>query len=505
MSNREGATVRTFKTTLCVTICTTLLATSFAHSAEAPGVEQWGMFEITLNGPSTGNPFTEVSLSAEFTSGGIILKPDGFYDGAGVYTIRCMPTTPGTWSYLTHSNVPALDGKRGSFTCLPPSQGNHGPVRVKDTYHFAYADGLIYNQIGTTCYYWNNQPAELEDRTLSILKSQPFNKLRMAVFPLTYQYIPMPPVYHVYDPLQDHTRFNPAYWRHLETLLDRLRDLGIEADVILFHPYDKWGYARMDYDANVLYLKYAVARLAAFRNVWWSLANEFNLLGWSSDAWEKYGKLVQAKDPYGHLRSIHHVGAAYDNSKPWVTHASLQIGDLSNSRKYRERWRKRVVVDEAQYEGNLMGGAGGQTGQELTHRFWLGTINGIYVGHSESYADPQNIIWWSTGGVLKGTSPPRIAFLKKLMDASPPQGFEPVDGVCARKGELYYLCYYGKSRSSTKTFTLPSTREYRVDILDTWGMTVTPVSGTYKGTFTIPMPNKQYLAVRIYSDLAGGK
>jgi hypothetical protein len=107
--------------------------------------------------------------------------------------------------------------------------------------------------------------------------------------------------------------------------------------------------------------------------------------------------------------------------------------------------------------------------------------------------------------VLKGTSPPRIAFLKKIMDASPPQGFEPLDGVCARKGDLYYLYYHGRSQASSRTFTVPSTRDYRVDILDTWEMTVTPVSGTYKGTFTIPVPNRQYLAVRIYSELASGR
>ena len=126
-----------------------------ALGAAVPQVEQWGLFEVTLNGPSAGNPFTEVSLGADFTVGTTTLKPDGFYDGSGVYKIRCMPTALGVWTYRTHSNVPDLDGKTGRFICLPPSQGNHGPVQVKDTYHFAYADGSIYNQIGTTCYYWN--------------------------------------------------------------------------------------------------------------------------------------------------------------------------------------------------------------------------------------------------------------------------------------------------------------------------------------------------------------
>ncbi len=32
----------------------------------------------------------------------------------------------------------------------------------------------------------------------------------------------------------------------LRARIAALRDLGIEADIILFHPYDRWGYATMD-------------------------------------------------------------------------------------------------------------------------------------------------------------------------------------------------------------------------------------------------------------------
>jgi hypothetical protein len=36
----------------------------------------------------------------------------------------------------------------------------------------------------------------------------------------------------------DFTQFNPAFWRHYEQQIARLMDLGIIADIILFHPYD---------------------------------------------------------------------------------------------------------------------------------------------------------------------------------------------------------------------------------------------------------------------------
>jgi hypothetical protein len=58
-------------------------------------VERWGIFELSLTGPSGGNPFVDVKLSAEFEQKGRVFQPEGFYDGNGVYRIRFMPDTPG--------------------------------------------------------------------------------------------------------------------------------------------------------------------------------------------------------------------------------------------------------------------------------------------------------------------------------------------------------------------------------------------------------------------------
>ena len=42
---------------------------------------------------------------------------------------------------------------------------------------------------------------------------------------------------------------------------------------------------------DVFYLKYAVDRLCHFKNVWWSLANEYDLLPWKSvEDWELYAR-----------------------------------------------------------------------------------------------------------------------------------------------------------------------------------------------------------------------
>src|SRR6476469_8700806 len=106
-------------------------------------VEQWGIFELELRGRAEGNPYLDVEFTAQFAYKHRVIEVDGFYDGDGVYRIRFMPDIEGT------------------FTCIPPAPGNHGPVRVSNTYHFAYADGMPYKQVGTTCYAWTHQSDEL--------------------------------------------------------------------------------------------------------------------------------------------------------------------------------------------------------------------------------------------------------------------------------------------------------------------------------------------------------
>ena len=124
----------------------------------------------------------------------------------------------------------------------------------------------------------------------------------------------------------DFSRFTPEYFRHLEKRTLDLQRLGIETDLILFHPYDfgAWGFDRMPAEVNYRYLQYLVSRIAAFRNVWWSFANEYDLmLDRTMTDWDNYFKFVQDQDPYNHLRSIHNCVTFYDHRKPWVTHCSV--------------------------------------------------------------------------------------------------------------------------------------------------------------------------------------
>jgi hypothetical protein len=493
-------------------------------------VPLWGIFERAIAGPAGGNPFVDVQLSATFTLGDRTFLVHGFYDGDGQYRIRFMPDAPGSWHYSTQCNIPELSGLAGDFTCTAAQPGVHGPVRVRNVHHFAYADGAPFVCVGTTCYAWTTQPEALEEETLASLRTSPFNKVRMCL-------LPGKQVPNFYPYAQDaagqfdRDRFNVDFFRHLEKRIEDLGDAGVEADLILFHPYHKgamqW-FDEMDDAFDDRYLHYVVARLSAYHNVWWSLANEYGQVKNKTDAdWDHFFQLVQADDPYGHLRSIHNSAKIYDSNKPWVTHASIQNGsavaDFGRAVIARELWPKPIVYDEVCYEGNLDRRWGKLTGREMLERFWLGFIAGTYVGHGEVLSSAPGVTWTSNGGKLVGQSPPRIAFLRKILEAGPADGIEPIDETYqthfAGKAGEYYLVYFGTEKPASWTFALPRDppnktalaegMKFHADVIDTWNMTIQPIARSFVlgkladsvypavDGAAIALPGKSDMAIRI--------
>lgn len=465
-------------------------------------VEQWDQFELTLKGRVEGNPFLDVQLSARFQYKNYIVEPDGFYDGEGTYRVRFMPDRPGIWRYVTVSSQEELDGQSGEFLCTPPSAGNHGTVRVKDEYYFAYEDGTPYMPFGTTCYHWTHLGSnELEELTLQTLKKSPFNKVRMCLLPTRDMQPPLQLAFAGTSPEYiDKKQFNPAFFTHLEERIHGLMQLGIEADLVLFHPYDKgyWGVDNMDADTDAFYLRYVIARLASFRNVWWSLCNEYDFNKYKAiPDWDRLLQLTQRYDPYQHLRSIHNgtkmykSSSLYDFSKPWITHQSIQHWEAELTTSWREAVAKPIVIDEISYEGNSSRRWGNISGEELTHRFWEGLSRGGFVGHGESFINQETRAWISSGGKLYGESTERIAFLRKVMEEG------PADWMKTAEEGTYKLLYFGRHQHGFKNLELRQDDSYRIELIDTWQMTITPLSGTFSGSCRVELPGKPFMALRI--------
>jgi len=508
-------------------------------------VEQWNRFEILIKHTFKGNPYSGVKLSATFVGKDTSFVVSGFYDGDDTFRIRFMPPKIGIWTYKTLSNVPALNKKTGSFECVKASVNNHGMVKVSDTYNFKYADGKQYYPFGTTAYAWTHMGQELQETTLNTLKNSGFNKVRMCVFPKNYDLVKEEPEIYPYlikeikndangneIKVWDFDRFNPVFFQHLEKRIDDLNKLGIEADLILFHPYDKgrWGFDAMPNEVNIKYIQYLTARLASFRNVWWSMANEFDFVKSKNlSDWDLLTKTVVKSDPYRHLCSIHgSTGTYYDYWKSELTHASIQdnamVEDFGRAATLRNVYKKPIIYDEVNYEGNLKSRWGRLSGEQMLEAFCQAAITGTYVTHGETYwkGNVTDTIFWAKGGTFKGTSWKRIAFLRKIVEEGPgPLEMADIsrDNRTVTAGKGYYIIYFGKEMNETWLFNLPAKNSkyekpkpgtrYKVEIIDTWDMTIQTCPLTFETTEIndyrlydkemkkIRLPLKPYMALRI--------
>lgn len=474
-------------------------------------IPKYHLFEAKFLSAPNGNPF-DVNFAASITQpdGSQRLVP-GFYNGENEFVFRFMPEMEGKYRYVTKSPVPELDGHTGDFLCIKAEPNQHGRVQVQDQYWFSHADGTAYFDAGTTCYAWVHQAQPLREQTLATLEQGYFSKLRFCVFPKWYEQNHRQPELYPFegdlDSGFDYDRPNVIFFRHLDACVARLHEMNIQADIILFHPYeaDNWRFNFMTAEQDRRYLRYVIARLSAYSNVWWSLANEYDLIrtGYKKKtaAWKKLIAFVRKQDPYGHLTSIHQFTRMYDHRDPNLTHCSIQRTELFLTAEYTDTWREKykkpVVIDECVYEGDLNPYWGGITAQELVRRAWEAAARGGYMGHSEAYAGEN--IWWSHGGILQGESQERFRFLREVMAGCPNIHFSSESGtnstaraIAGADAQLVYFGFYQPIRYSLH---LLGTAAYQVKIIDTWNMTIEELPEPVLESVEVSLPRKPYMAV----------
>jgi hypothetical protein len=155
----------------------------------------------------------------------------------------------------------------------------------------------------------------------------------------------------------------------------------------------------------------------------------------------------------------------------------------------------------------------------MVYRFWIAYIGGTYATHgATSKGQPYGDGWISTGGELTGQSPPRITFLRKIIEDGPEGGLNPIDqlyitNMAGKYGE-YYLMYFGRDKIKQWDFRLPDNglkngMKFKVDLIDTWNMKITPVEKIFEvekldryefidqKKSVVVLPGKPYMALRI--------
>jgi hypothetical protein len=180
-------------------------------------------------------------------------------------------------------------------------------------------------------------------------------------------------------------------------------------------------------------------------------------------------------------------------------------------------WNKPIIYDEVMYEGDLPQRWGNLSGEEMTRRFWLGIIAGCYVTHGETFLNAggneneNDKIWWSSGGKLSGTSPPRIGFLRKLLEETTAIGLEASPepyylnavspshderGIETKVAPAAILYYFDFHQPVQYTFPLGD-GTYQAELIDPWQMTITPMAGSFSGKAELRLPGTPFKAIRL--------
>lgn len=434
-------------------------------------MKQYETFELRFGGEVLPDAWAQIDLTATFSCAQESLTVKGFYDGEsdgqGVYIVRFLPQYAGVYRYQVRGAVTA----KGEIVCEASSPEAHGIVRAVGT-HFAFADGAPYIPFGTTVYALISQDDALVEQTLQSLAAAPFNKLRLCVFPKDYDYNHNEPPLYAFacreDGSWDTSRPSIAFYQRLERILRRIAALGIQLDLILFHPYDRWGFAAMPQADNFRYLDYLLRRLSAMPEIWWSLANEYDLCMPKKTLadWEALEAFVASCDPYHHLLSCHNCFCFWDFKRKDVTHASIQTRVLTEIPRYLREYGKPVVIDECCYEGDLPHIWGSISGQEMVRRFWRCYVGGGACTHGETFLSPDDVLWWARGGGLSGDVARRTV---ELLNAHFGFAELPVASPVAEEETLAPNEYIGEAQSFGGTLrvkvTMDGDKIAKIDIL----------------------------------------
>jgi len=437
-------------------------------------------FTVRIEQPPFKNPFTEAEVTAVFTASNTppITVP-GFADSedGSTFRLRFAPSQPGAiYQYELRLRGGGLDERfRGTLRCTPSQRP--GPVIASPQHprHFIYAgSGRPFYHLGYTAYHLldpSNDDAQIA-ATIDYCAKHGFNKIRflLAGYPRDFdrrtsgdveygvvaqamkapnygarpgQVNPLPAWAgkpHAYD----FTRFNVRHWQRVDDAIRRMRERGIVATCIFTIEKQDLPkeYGRLTEHEHRFY-RYAIARLAAFDNVWWDLGNEHN--EFRDVAWGNImGPFVKETDPYDRLTSAHAYAEFPYAKSAWADFIiTQQYGDCRAVHDWVLRHHatpKPYVNEEYGYEFNADKPGHGQNADWTRRCHWSIAMAGGYATYGDWIG---GVAYFYMGEPGPGKAAPQLTHLRSFFEGLPFQDFAPRDdlikpGFClAKPGELY--------------------------------------------------------------------
>ncbi len=284
-------------------------------AGRAPANEQvgkWTRFEAALdNSTWQGNPF-DVELKGTFHSpSGRSLTQWGFYAGDNIWKIFFMPDEIGTWTFRTQSPNSDLDGKRGSFTCVPSE--------LPGLLHGEGPHWVLGEEGGTFPILWNPPMSDgvrwgFRSRLRShdtIEEALEFAAGTVGARLLGFDALLIVPTGWAEDwpqsavPYvigQEGVQFHLPFWDRLNAKLDAARDRGMGHYIMLYSDDelrpDLFGLTPRS-KREMRFLRYAVARLACYPIVLWD--SGIDIGEYRSGDWiDWYVEWFKENDPWRH-------------------------------------------------------------------------------------------------------------------------------------------------------------------------------------------------------------
>jgi len=238
------------------------------------------------------NPYATVTLRIEFRSPRFKTYPMlAFWDGGRKMIIRFTPTEPGQWTYRVTSNLSAFDGKQGMFNAA--ASDSPGFINVANVHHWATDNKQPHLWMGFIADRFAFASAAEFDQQLNAAAQNKFNHFRGSILgnakDRAFVYLGA-------------DRPNPAYFEELDRRIAEVHKRGITTDLMLASDPDSITALFGDSQARERFIRYIVARYAAF-NITWQGLEEFEDAADGRALLKELGLDLKKLDPYQHPRS----------------------------------------------------------------------------------------------------------------------------------------------------------------------------------------------------------
>lgn len=302
-----------------------------AQEATTHSISRWAPLDIPFSADTGGRSPFDIQFSAKFVEpSGVSLTVPGFWDGGKRFVVRFAAPNEGSWSYLTASSLPALDGVRGSVAVGPAADGQRGPIGIApdDSRRFVYADGSRYFPLAFEIDWLfaldaeNGDDIPKSERLIEYVARHGFNQVVMNVFAYDVRWPRDPALPSKYDygkprvfPFggdntnPDFAGLNIEYFQRFDRVIRELDRNGVAAHVMIYVWNKLVSWPEADSEADNRYFDYIVKRYQAFPNLIWDISKEATGYGHNDRSYiTRRIERLRALDGHDRLVTVHDYG-----------------------------------------------------------------------------------------------------------------------------------------------------------------------------------------------------